>query len=160
MESEDWRKIKTGKAWEHSSHGWRQVDVEGRGGAVTAKTTHWTIYLSVFWLHNLVWWKLLVLTGKKLSFMFSMYIGPLPPYVHLGSTHVMNAPRSSPFSASLPLLCIVEGKSGGGLGTSLWMNLVVFLTLCTWKSFTRHHLLTRKLNLSVRSKCQALLSKP
>ena len=35
---------------------------------------------------------------------------PLPPYVHLASTHVMNVPRPSPFFAGLPLLCIVNAK--------------------------------------------------
>ena len=62
----------------------------------------------VFGLQTLVWRKLLVLNGKKLAFKFSMYIFeyrslPLPPYVHLASTHVMNAPRPSLFFAGLPL---------------------------------------------------------
>ena len=35
-----------------------------------------------------------------------------PPYVHLASTHVMNAPRSSPFFAGLPLPCIIVNANG------------------------------------------------
>ena len=54
----------------------------------------------VFGPQTLAWWKLLVLTVKKLAFKFTTYIFEywlLPPYVHLVSTHVMNAPRPSPF---------------------------------------------------------------
>ena len=52
-------------------------------------------------------WKLLVLTGKKLAFKFNTWILVPPPYVHLASTHMMNAPRPSPFLAELPLPCII-----------------------------------------------------
>ena len=54
-----------------------------------------------FALQTLVRMKLLVTTGKKLTFKFTtIYIfeyWPLPTYIHLMSTHVMNAPRTSLF---------------------------------------------------------------
>ena len=79
-------------------------------------------------LQTLVWWKLLVLTGKKLAFKFSTYMfeyGLLSPYVHLESTHVMNAPRPSPclnFRQSSNSMYYCKRKreiKTGGLGTRL-----------------------------------------
>ena len=55
------------------------------------------------------------LTGKKLAFKFNTYIfeyWPLPPYIHLASTHVMNTPGPSPFVAGLPLPCIIVNANG------------------------------------------------
>ena len=55
------------------------------------------------------------MTGKKLTFKFRTYTfecWPLPPYVHLASTHVMNAPRPSPLFAGLPLPCIIVNANG------------------------------------------------
>ena len=82
------------------------------------------VLCSVFGLQTLAWRKLLVLTGKKLTFKFSTYIfeyRPLPPTSTLVSTYVMNAPRPSRF---LPVFHVLlwmetEGKNGGGLGTRL-----------------------------------------
>ena len=87
-----------------------EVDIGGEGP--TAKTTHRTVraLYRIFELQTLAWWKLLVLTSKKLAFKFSTYIfeyWPFPPYLQLTSTHVMNAARSSPFFAALPLACII-----------------------------------------------------
>ena len=65
----------------------------------------------------LVWSQLLVLAGKKLTSELTSYIfkyWPLPPYVHLASTHVMNAPRPSLLFVALLLLCVIvqtEGKN-------------------------------------------------
>ena len=76
------------------------MDVGGRGP--TGKTTHRTILSSAlprFRTPDLSVMEVLVLSGKKLAFKFSTYIFEyrlLPPYVHLASTHVMNAPRPSP----------------------------------------------------------------
>ena len=53
-----------------------------------------------FELQTLAWLTPLFLTAKKLAFKFSLYVfeyRPLPPYIHLASTHVMNAPRPSLF---------------------------------------------------------------
>ena len=78
-----------------------------------------------FGLQTLAWMKLLVTTGKKLTFKFSTYIfeyWPLPTYIHLVSTHVMNAPRPSLFFAAFRshiLLWIQKVKTRGGLGMRL-----------------------------------------
>ena len=67
--------------------------------------------------------RLLVL--KKLAFKFSTYTfkyQPLPPFVPLESTHVMNTPKpSSIFTTGLPLPCIIslEGYNREGLGTRI-----------------------------------------
>ena len=64
-----------------------EVDVGGRG--LTTKTMHWIIHsnaLPQFELQTLAWTKLLVLTGKKLSFKFQcvhIWILALPLHVHL-----------------------------------------------------------------------------
>ena len=53
------------------------------------------------------------MSGKKLAFKFSTYIfgyRPLPPYIHLAFTHVMDAPRPSPLFVGLLLPCIVNTK--------------------------------------------------
>ena len=73
-----------------------------------------------FRLQTLAQTKLLVLTGKKLNFKFSVYMleyWPLrPPCVH---SHE-NAPRPPPFFASLPFPCIiVKQTEGEGLGMRL-----------------------------------------
>ena len=121
-----------GKAWEHSSREWRQVDVRWTwgGGAQLPKlctgSSVQALY-RIFGLQTLAWWKLLVLNGKKLPFKFSMNIfeyRPLPPYIHLTSTHVMNAPRPSPFFTGLPLPCIIvnanERKNRTGKEATLY----------------------------------------
>ena len=57
---------------------------------------------------------LLVLSAKELAFKFSAYIFEyrLLPYVHLASTHVVNALRPSLFVIDLPLLCIIVNANG------------------------------------------------
>ena len=67
---------------------------------------------TAFWTSDL---SVMETTGKKLPCKFSTYIfeyQPLPPYVHLTSIHVMNAPRPSPFFAGLPLPCIIVNANG------------------------------------------------
>ena len=66
--------------------------------------------------------KLLLL--KKLAFKSSTYIfkyQPLPPFVPLESTHMMNTPRPSSIFTGLPFPCIIllEGYNREGLGTKI-----------------------------------------
>ena len=84
-------KIKTGRAWEHSSCEWRQLLV------LTGKK----------------------LTFKFSTYIFEYR--PLPPTSTLVSTYVMNAPRPSRFLPVFHVLLWMEteGKNGGGLGTRL-----------------------------------------
>ena len=56
--------------------------------------------------------KLLIFTGKKLTFEFSSYISALPPYIHLTSTHV-NKPKAFSdliFHRSSASVCYTECK--------------------------------------------------
>ena len=60
--------------------------------------------IAVLAVQMLAWSKLLILASRKLTVKFSTYVfvyRPLPLYVHLASTHVINAPRHS-FFAGLP----------------------------------------------------------
>ena len=116
--AEDQQK-KIRKAWEHSSVNdvrWTWGGCRGWGAQLPKQRTGpsvWALY-HTFRLQTLAWWKLLVLSGKKLAFKFSTYIfeyRPLPPYVHLASTHVMNASRPSLFFAGIPLPCIIENAN-------------------------------------------------
>ena len=77
----------------------------------------------VFGLQILAWWKQLILTGKKLAFKFSTWISAPPPYVHLASTHVMNASWPSRIFTDLliPYIIMNANRSRGGLGTRLGM---------------------------------------
>ena len=103
----------------------------------------WAFYCS-FGLQTL----LLVLASKKLAFKFSMYIfeyRPLPPYVQLASTHVMNAPRPSPIFAGFPLPCIIvnanEREKWGGLGTRLdYQHVSFFIGILTESGLLLRHL--------------------
>ena len=78
----------------------------------------------IFELQTLAWWKLLVLTSKKLAFKFSMYIfeyRPLSPYVHLASNSRDECSQAFPVfhQSSAPVWTQTEGKNGGGLGMRL-----------------------------------------
>ena len=92
--------------------GGREVDMGGRGP--TAKTMHRTVRLSAlphFGLQTLVWWKLLVLTGKKLAFKFSTYIfeyRPLPPLCppRIHSRDECSQAFPVLIFVDLPILCI------------------------------------------------------
>ena len=85
---------------------WTRGGCRGGGAQLPKQRTGPSVRVlhHVFGLQTLAWWKLLVLTGKKLALKFSAYVfeyRPLPPYVHLMSTHVMNAPRPSQSSAPM-----------------------------------------------------------
>ena len=79
--------------------GEREVDIGGRGP--TANTLHWIIHSSVlsqFWTPDVNMLKTTRLDQKEVTFKFSMHIfvyWPLPPYVHLTSIHVINAPTGT-----------------------------------------------------------------
>ena len=126
----------------------------GRGGrGPTAKTTHRTNRLSALPCYRgpdpLAWWKLLVLTGKKLAFKFSMYIfeyrapPPLRPPRPLAWWMLPGLPRFSPVFRSRVLLWTqTEGKNGGGLenkvslmtsweGGGIWQLKAGFRSFCT-----------------------------
>ena len=114
--------------------GGHEVDIGGEGP--TTKTIHWIIRFSSlpqFWTSD-VSSKLPALASKKLTFKLSSFeYRPLPPYIHLTSTHVMNELRPFPFCRSL-LPCIIlnvnrRTKNGGGLGTRQWKNLPNLLPL-------------------------------
>ena len=121
----DWRKLKWGRPGSiHHINDvrWTQGGRREGGGAQLPKQrtgpSVQALY-RVFRLQTLAWWKLLVLNGKKLAFKFATYIfeyQPLPPYVYLTSTHVMNAPRPSPFFTSLLLPCIIVNCGYGEKG--------------------------------------------
>ena len=77
-------KALTGKAWEHPSHDVRWVR-GGRGGGPNCQNNAqdhlFEHSITFFGLQTLVWWKVLILTGKKLAFKFNTYISeyrPLP----------------------------------------------------------------------------------
>ena len=88
-----------------------EMDVGGRGP--TANTMQMTIRSSALPRFGPPDISMMESTCKKLAFKFSTY-RPLPPYVHLVSTHVMNAPGPSPFFffAGLPLQCIIANANG------------------------------------------------
>lgn len=62
-----------------------KVDVGGRGP--TTKTTHWIIRLN---------------TVQQFWTLVSIWLSARPPIIHLASSHMMNAPRPSPFFVDLP----------------------------------------------------------
>ena len=102
---------------------WTEVDI-GREGPTT-KTMHWIIRLSSlpqFWTSD-VSSKLPALASKKLAFKLSSFeYQPLPPYIHLTSTHVMNSGLSHFCRSLLPYIILNANrrtKNGGGLGTRL-----------------------------------------
>ena len=131
MESEDQQKLKQGRPGSIHHVNWPQVsghkvDIGGEGPNWPKQCTGPSVraLYCVFGLHTLAWWKLLAnLTGKKLTFKFSTYIfvyRPLPPYVHLMSTHMMNAPRPFFTGISTHGYCECKWKvKTGGLGTRL-----------------------------------------
>ena len=77
----NWSPAKTGKAWEHSSHEWHQVDarvdVKWRGAQLLKQCSRLTVQVlyCIFGLQTLAWLKPLVFIGKKLVFKFK--------YVHI-----------------------------------------------------------------------------
>ena len=88
---------------------WTQDGHRGRGAQLPKWRTGPSVRVlyRVFRLQTLALLKLLVLTGKKLAFKFSMYIfkyWSLPTYINCTSTHVMNAPRPSLFFAGIRVL--------------------------------------------------------
>ena len=52
--------------------------------------------------------------SKFITYIFEYWLLP-----HLASTHVMNAPRPTPFFASLPFPCIIVNANRRSLGTRL-----------------------------------------
>ena len=124
-------------------------EVDGGGGAKLPKqytgSSVRVLYCS-FGLQMLAWSKLLILTGKKLAFKFSAYIfeyQPLPPYVRLTSTHVMNAPRLLVFCQSFAPVYYSErkrkvkmgeawewGYNNESLGNIMWSWIPFGLLLC------------------------------
>ena len=61
-----------------------------------------------FWTADLSVNKTTSLASKFSAYIFEYW--PLPPYVHLTSTHVMNAPKPSPFFASFLLQFIIVNR--------------------------------------------------
>ena len=129
-EVEDQRKA--GKAWEHSSHEWPQVDVRWTwvGGANIQICTHWTWNQVSYWSRRSSFDHAGVQNCsrafKQMILCIVLAVGPLPSMFTSHPTdiiHMMSTPRPSPFCAGLPLRVLLqmqtEGKNRGGLGTRL-----------------------------------------
>ena len=131
MESEDQRKLKWGRP--ESIHHvndvrWMQGGRMGGGAQLPKQRTGPSVraLYHIFGLQTLAWWKLLVLTSKKLAFKFSTYrfeyrsLPPMSTSRPLTWWMLPGLPRFSPVFRSRVLLWTqMEGKNRGGLGTRL-----------------------------------------
>ena len=64
--------------------------------------------------------------GEALEWMIQcivLAVGPLSPYVHLVSTHMMNAPRSSPFFTGPLFPCVIVNANRQWKWEGLWTRL-------------------------------------
>ena len=113
--------------------GGREIEVGGGSNCQNNVQDHPFECSTEFWAPDLSVIETTHLDRQETHFQVCTYIfeyRPLPPYVHLMSTHVMNAPRPSLFFTDL-LPCIIvntdEGKNGGGLGMRLTFTQNVIL---------------------------------
>ena len=93
-----------------------------------------------FGIQTLAWTKLLILTAKKFAFKFSTYLfehWPLPPYVHLASTHMTNAPRPFLFFTG-PHYCECKWKVKAGEAWERGYKCLHFVVLCPDSHFVKH----------------------